>query len=569
MYKKMAGQCGAFKAKADFDATAKQNNDAPSKDLRRSKRRKTDHASIVDEILMSSFQFYGLSIDDGPTEESLNSTTSKASDVLWTYKYQFCDENDIVTNKSQILQFKQWLEQLQATKDNKTKSRENGQSDDSDYSYDSESSTTSSVSSSTSAQYKPYSNAIILNGPTGCGKTSSVYCIAKKLNCKVFEVNTSNVRCKSQIIQDLVGVLSSHHVVSNTKDHDSIKHTKLNKHNNRLKPITNKIDGFFVKRQINASVDTNPRKRRQEANTPLGINSQIGAADFKAADLKLTKNSLILFDDIDVVLKDDKDFWSVISFFVKKSKKPIVLTCNDEFISQKLNLNIDEIKYERPSYGYSLNYLKAICLCEGLCVHNDYLETLLKSVNFDLRRAILQLQVHATSLTDNDHNKSSTSTYQKKTDVDIKCLDEYTAFLDTYMCCDRLADKQTANLMTKQRHTKSHKYDYFMHKDGIVDELSYKHHDNRRVFDTDTYFKEYMGSMYGFNSFLFDCKYACMNKPILNWVLNKYACKHFKFTSDSSLYVDYGPYLKSICKLEQSKQLQNNANTNKTRRQAN
>jgi type II secretory pathway pseudopilin PulG len=86
---------------------------------------------------------------------------------------------------------------------------------DSDSDYTCSDSDFSNSESGTSNGRKFYPNAILLSGPHGSGKTSSVYSAAKLLGFKVFEVNSSNLRGKSQILQELDGVLNSHHVSSN------------------------------------------------------------------------------------------------------------------------------------------------------------------------------------------------------------------------------------------------------------------------------------------------------------------------------------------------------------------
>lgn len=50
------------------------------------------------------------------------------------------------------------------------------------------------------ARYKPGMKALLINGPPGCGKTSSVYAIANDLKLEVFELNASDDRNKDSII---------------------------------------------------------------------------------------------------------------------------------------------------------------------------------------------------------------------------------------------------------------------------------------------------------------------------------------------------------------------------------
>jgi flagellar biosynthesis GTPase FlhF len=108
---------------------------------------------------------------------------------MWTEKYQFKDENEIVTNNSQLERLKEWLNNWKTilsrdNNNNSSKSKLNEFDSDSDYSCDSECSESES-STSKNKRKKFYSNAILLTGPYGCGKTSSIYSVAKQLGFKV------------------------------------------------------------------------------------------------------------------------------------------------------------------------------------------------------------------------------------------------------------------------------------------------------------------------------------------------------------------------------------------------
>ncbi len=111
---------------------------------------------------------------------------------LWTEKYMFKSEDDIVTNSSQFERLKEWLKNWKSILKKETQSSsKKGQKDkysaydsSSDYSYDSDASNTDSAFG-VSNKKKFYTNAILLSGPYGCGKTSAVHVIAKQLGFKV------------------------------------------------------------------------------------------------------------------------------------------------------------------------------------------------------------------------------------------------------------------------------------------------------------------------------------------------------------------------------------------------
>jgi hypothetical protein len=115
-----------------------------------------------------------------------------AEEQMWTEKYQFKNENDIVTNNSQLERLKEWLNNWKQLLSKEAKNAVNGKSwrdDDSDSDYSCESDYSNADSSCSNGQLvngkKFYSNALLLSGPHGCGKTSSIYSVAKQLGFKV------------------------------------------------------------------------------------------------------------------------------------------------------------------------------------------------------------------------------------------------------------------------------------------------------------------------------------------------------------------------------------------------
>ena len=112
---------------------------------------------------------------------------------LWTEKYQYKNEDEIVTNHSQFERLKEWLTNWKtilskesANSNSASKSKSKNKNDDDSYS-ESDFSCDSDYSNSSiyGANRKFYANAILLSGPHGCGKTSSIYTVAKQLGFKV------------------------------------------------------------------------------------------------------------------------------------------------------------------------------------------------------------------------------------------------------------------------------------------------------------------------------------------------------------------------------------------------
>lgn len=194
-------------------------------------------------------------------------------------------------------------------------------------------------------------------------------------------MNSSSLRSKSHIIQELEGALDSHHVSN---------HPKESKENHG-----SKIDSFFkspqngrgiLKRTVN---DDKPGKKPRRASR--GKKNEETSAK---SSVNVHKESLILFDEIEVVFKEDVGFWPTVVHFIKKSKKPIVITTNDEFIQEKMNLNVERIEFERPRVDASIRFLVSVA---GREMPASKLETstayeIVRECKCDMRKSLVQLQ---------------------------------------------------------------------------------------------------------------------------------------------------------------------------------
>jgi DNA polymerase III delta prime subunit len=613
------------------------------KETRRSKRRKTEQANATPKK----------SVKDEEAQTNTNEE-SNHKQILWTDKYQFLNEDEIIDNRFQLERLKQWLQKWKKL----IKNTCGKQKDEDDVNYDSDSSCSSETSNFSSCSYssvasscsnasasgaKFFGNAILLSGPTGCGKTSSVYCVAKQLGFKVFEVNTSHLRCKSQIMQELIGSLSSHHVTSNkvkksecainkdffskepkisTKNEEKAKNTLQNNTNKKqaAKPVQSnakRIDSFFKTKAPNAgqivgneneNIQSNDnaasRKRRKSVETvssqdELDIKpAEDAGSDLPKADsdtttkIDILKESLILFDDIEIVLKDDQGFWSVILYFIKNSKKPIILTSSDENILNKIDLNVDQIKFNKQSFASSLNYLKAISLCESINIQNDdFFINLLNRNKNDLRTSILELQFFLTSLDyDKNNGKESEISSQDKSENEKAVkevhrsdasdssreandeLKDYTNYFQ-YFGINHLINTSRVEINTNSNLNSEENSCYndvvVTKTESGLDELD---HTISTSFKSSLIFIEfkqqlidYLVSYLSTNTNLESVylrHYLKRNESSIDSsfklkqyvdIVSRFSTRSNKLMSNKTLYIDYRPYLTSICKSEERK----------------
>ncbi|ODQ55158.1 hypothetical protein SAICODRAFT_17557 [Saitoella complicata NRRL Y-17804] len=175
------------------------------------------------------------------------------------------------------------------------------------------------------------SNVIILEGPHGCGKTAAVYAVAQELGFEVFEINAGGKRSGKDIL-DQVGEMSQSHLVH--------QHKKGEKESEK-------------------------------------------------------KDSLILIEEVDVLFEEDKGFWQTVLSLSQRTKRAMVLTCNDPVLLPAMSLeSAVRLKFEPVSVKTVAEYLHLMTLAEGHLVDKADLEALYETKGNDLRAAIMELDFY-------------------------------------------------------------------------------------------------------------------------------------------------------------------------------
>nr|GAT59425.1 AAA family protein [Mycena chlorophos] len=229
---------------------------------------------------------------------------------------------------------------------------------------------------------KHLSNTILLHGPSGCGKTAAVYACAEELDWEVFEVHPGVGKRNGASLETLVGDVGKNHLVRRT---------------GRKKEDQGTDFGFVVPRQ------------------------ESGA-----------RQSLILLEEVDILYRDDANFWPAVVKLIKDCKRPVICTCNDISLVPVDDLPLQTTLHFGPcSADEAGPYLEALSYAAGYAVERDALVELYCE-NLDLRRSIHHLQVGLASRPDHGEGDCFIEWTTVSKREDLKYADTL-SYMDAYL----------------------------------------------------------------------------------------------------------------------------------------
>ncbi|XP_051754103.1 ATPase family AAA domain-containing protein 5b isoform X2 [Ctenopharyngodon idella] len=358
-------------------------------------------------------------------------------DVLWTDKYNPQQSREVIGNSASVRQLHSWLKEWKLRADIEERRRRQEEKrmkeENSNESWDCGDFEGDTVSID---HEKELCNTVLMIGPSGVGKTAAVYACAQELGFKVFEVNSSVLRCGRLILSQLTEATQSHQVdiqKMKTLKPEIINQSKIkpappcDEANRKVtsskgtsnspsvsclsgKPVN--LTRFFKlssKKSVGKTSDGPERrihavelkpgrlqssgsgfKDKREGNKELTCSSKDPTSVMQSQTIPM---SLILFEEVDVIFPEDVGFLAAIRTFMSTTKRPIILTTNDPLFGRRLKGHFDEIHFQTPSLQTIRSYLQCMCVVENMRTDPEDMAFLLCQNKGDIRRSILQLQL--------------------------------------------------------------------------------------------------------------------------------------------------------------------------------
>ncbi|KAI5251340.1 P-loop containing nucleoside triphosphate hydrolase protein [Aureobasidium subglaciale] len=236
-------------------------------------------------------------------------------------------------------------------------------------------------------------NTVIVSGPPGCGKTAMIHAAAREMDFEIFEINPGSRRSGKDVL-DRIGDMVENHLVQNRST--DAGNTSADEDAGRLSDAFNKdlesgrqgtMKSFFSSKSKSA-----PQPKKQE-NKPKAKVEQVQKI-LSASKPRGQKQSLILLEEVDVMFEEDKNFWSTVFTLLQNSKRPIVMTCNDEDLVPLQAITYQALlRLSPPPQDAAVDYMLLMAAQEGHLLFRDAISTLYNAKHHDLRASIAELQL--------------------------------------------------------------------------------------------------------------------------------------------------------------------------------
>ncbi|GAB7357858.1 hypothetical protein MBLNU230_g0029t1 [Neophaeotheca triangularis] len=233
-------------------------------------------------------------------------------------------------------------------------------------------------------------NAVLLSGSYGCGKTAAVYAVAKELGFKVFEISSCDRRSGKDVLEKVGDMTENHIVKHHAVDAGELSAAEDNKafdeqfQKDLESGRQGKMNAFFAPK----TTAKPPLKKKAPTNTKVleALKQEV------KKPAKEQQQSLILLEEVDVLFRDDRDFWQTVFKLIASSKRPFIMTCNDEDLvpSQAMNLHA-MLRFSPPPIDIATDYMLLLAASEGHLLKREAVASLYQSKQRDLRASISEL----------------------------------------------------------------------------------------------------------------------------------------------------------------------------------
>ncbi|KAK1416701.1 hypothetical protein QVD17_25817 [Tagetes erecta] len=293
----------------------------------------------------------------------------QSDNSLWTAKYKPEKAVEICGNSESVKSLNEWLQvwHEKGSRTNKCSTDDNNWiMQDVDLNY-----CPSDCESEYSNEENDLKNVLLVTGPVGCGKSAAIYACAKEQGFQVIEVNTSDWRNGALVKQKFGEAVESHWLQCSMPS--------------------------FENPESKSPMKSTPTKSTNDVVELIPISDDEDSKDVGGPAVKLTNSqngtkTLILFEDVDVAMGEDRGFIATIQQLAETAKRPMILTCNSDDPDLPNNLDRIEVSFKIPSSDELLRLAHMVCAAEKAEINPFLAERFINHCHGDIRKTIMLLQ---------------------------------------------------------------------------------------------------------------------------------------------------------------------------------
>eukprot|EP00049_Salpingoeca_infusionum_P009385 m.156453 g.156453 ORF g.156453 m.156453 type:complete len:1269 (+) comp14323_c1_seq2:170-3976(+) len=202
------------------------------------------------------------------------------------------------------------------------------------------------------------SNVLVISGPTGCGKTAAIQACATELGYQVLEMNSSDTRTGREVTRVLTEATQSHRVKSTVS-------------------VAKEKKGQLLRM----------------FSMPTRSTSKESTKD-KTSSVGLAEASLVVLEDVDVLVDEEKSFWTALNSIARKTKRPILITSTERNVcASRLKFAPTEIQFHMPSKAEVAQHCQMLVASLGFKASSSSCTRLVRFLDRDIRRCFNTLQL--------------------------------------------------------------------------------------------------------------------------------------------------------------------------------
>ena len=234
-------------------------------------------------------------------------------------------------------------------------------------------------------------NAVVISGPHGCGKTAAVYAVAQELGFEIFEINPGSRRSGKDIL-DKVGDMTRNHLMGKPTSETSSTTQALDEDVGCVDDDLGKDIGSGKQGTMNNFFKPKGTADKPKAKSKPKAPKTSPKRKEASKRRKNQKQSLILLEEVDLLFEEDKLFWSTTLSLILQSRRPVIMTCNDESLLPMQELILYAIlRFTPPPAQLAIDYLMLVACNEGHLIDRDTVRALYQAKANDLRASLSEL----------------------------------------------------------------------------------------------------------------------------------------------------------------------------------